>query len=126
MPKTVPPPDARGAACGCDWTPSFAECLAKIFGMAPLSELQWRVISECREEWARSGEVPGLARLAAVANLSREELEGLFPGDSPGFPWILAGLTPPAEVARARSATALTPVPNLAGLPFPDGRSRGH
>lgn len=120
MPMPATPADAQNAACGCDWTPALAECLAKIFGIAPLSELQWRVISECREEWARRGVVPDLSSIASATHLSCADVESLFPGESPGLPWILAGLAPPTGVARAHNGAS--PAANHAGL---TRRSRG-
>lgn len=110
-------PDPLGTANGCDWTPSLAESLARLFGLAPLSELHWRVISECREEWARSGSPPELERLAAVSRLSAAELRSLFPRGLVAFHWILAGLLPPSTLwtdgpgtsePRAECATAST------------------
>jgi sulfur relay (sulfurtransferase) DsrC/TusE family protein len=114
MPKTNGhPPDLGDAACECDWTPSLAECLARVFGIAPLSEAHWRVISECREEWARSGRVPELSILAERSHMSVGQLEMLFPAGQAAFAWILAGVVPPSYPPSA------SPVAARQGAAFP-------
>lgn len=105
MPKTTAHPPAMGdVARECEWTPSLAECLARVFGIDALSEAHWRVISECREERASRGSTPGLETLAARAHMSVAELEALFPAGHTAFAWILAGVIPPlaaSSVCRA-------------------------
>lgn len=78
-----------------EWTPSLAECVASVYGIDPLTESHWRVISGCREEFARSGKVPEPAQLAALAHLSARDLESLFPAGLLSLDWILAGVAPP-------------------------------
>lgn len=78
-----------------EWTPALAECVARVYGIDPLTESHWRVISECREEFARSGKVPQPAQLAALSHLSATALESLFPAGLLSLAWILAGVAPP-------------------------------
>ncbi|MCM2315654.1 MAG: TusE/DsrC/DsvC family sulfur relay protein [Thermoanaerobaculia bacterium] len=87
-----------------EWTPSLAECVARVYGIDPLTESHWRVISACREEFAKSGEVPQPARLATLAQLSERELESLFPAGLLSLAWILAGVAPPPGSAITAAA----------------------
>jgi len=98
---TVNPPTRRAEPDTSEWTPSLAECVARVYGIDPLSERHWRVISECREEWARSGVVPEPERLALISHLSVEALESLFPVGHPELAWIFAGVVPPASLSSA-------------------------
>lgn len=88
-----------------EWTPSLAECVARVYGIDPLTEAHWRVISECREDFARSGKVPQPAQLAAVAQLSARDLESLFPAGLLSLAWILAGVAPPPDSLATSAAT---------------------
>lgn len=126
MPQTsVNPPTRRVEADTSEWTPSLAECVARVYGIDPLSEPHWRVISECREEWARSGVVPEPERLAALSHLAPAILKSLFPLGQLALAWILAGVVPPASL----SATSVSPAPadrsNPSSTPsFPPPRRR--
>lgn len=89
-------PPAKSETDECEWTPSLAECLAEVFGIDILSELHWRVISECREERANRGGAPDLATLAARSHMTVRQLESLFPEGEAALAWILAGVVPPS------------------------------
>ena len=88
-----------------EWTPSLAECVARVYGIDTLTESHWRVISECREEFARSGKVPQPAQLAALAQLSARDLEALFPVGLLSRAWILADVAPPPGSSATSAAT---------------------
>lgn len=96
---TVNPPTRRAEPDTSEWTPSLAECVARVYGIDSLSEPHWRVITECREEWARSGVVPEPERLAALSHLSPAILKSLFPLGQLALAWILAGVVPPASLS---------------------------
>jgi len=78
-----------------EWTTTLADCIARVYGIDPLTEVHWRVISECREEWAGSGKAPDVERLAARSHLSVADLRALFPPGQSDLAWILSGLIPP-------------------------------
>ncbi|MFA6955890.1 MAG: TusE/DsrC/DsvC family sulfur relay protein [Thermoanaerobaculia bacterium] len=131
MPQiTVNPPTRRAEPDTSEWTPSLAECVARVYGIDPLSEPHWRVISECREEWARSGVVPEPDRLAALSHLSPAILKSLFPLGQLALAWILAGVVPPASLSLSpvgstrsgSSGRAVNPVVHSAA-PKPRGSS---
>lgn len=102
---TSQPPTRRMDTGRSEWTPSLAECVARLYGIDPLTESHWRVISECREEFARSGKVPRPAQLAALAQLSEGGLESLFPAGLVSLAWILAGVAPPPCSSATSAAT---------------------
>jgi len=110
MIKTTADPPAKSETAGeCEWTPSLAECLARVFGIEVLSESHWRVISECREERASRGRTPELSTLAARSHMSVRQLESLFPRGQIALAWILAGVVPPSE-PPTRSGTDSYPI----------------
>lgn len=107
MIKTTADPPAKSETEGeCEWTPSFAECLAQVFGIGLLSESHWRVISQCREERASRGRTPELSTLAARSQMSVRQLESLFPRGQTALAWILAGVVPPSIPSAGSTDTA--------------------
>ncbi|MHB0972491.1 MAG: TusE/DsrC/DsvC family sulfur relay protein [Thermoanaerobaculia bacterium] len=111
MPRsTGHPPTILLEAAQSEWTPSLAECVARVYGIDALTESHWRVISECREEWAVTGRSPGPEEVATLSHLSVAELESLFPPGQLSLLWILAGVAPPSNppTAFAEPTLALT------------------
>lgn len=61
------------------WTPDVAEAIAAEIGIAPLTELHWRVITFCREDAKQEGQPPGLRRISKLSGVGMKELYQLFP-----------------------------------------------
>jgi sulfur relay (sulfurtransferase) DsrC/TusE family protein len=83
-------PEPPGAG---DWTPARAERLARDAGIPALGDLHWRVIAAYREDTARLGRAPRMARVLQLTGLDVGGLRCLFPGDPEAMIGRIAGLT---------------------------------
>ncbi len=79
-----------------DWTPDVAEALAADAGLQ-LTPTQWKVLTSCREEHARTGHAPGLTRMAELTGIEMRVLYRMFPGGPATVVARLAGLSRPAD-----------------------------
>ncbi len=79
-----------------DWTPDVAEALAANAGIQ-LTPTQWKVLAACREEHARTGQSPGLGRMAELTGIEMRVLYRMFPGGPATVVARLAGLSRPAD-----------------------------
>ena len=77
------------------WTPEVAEAIAEEIGIAPLRDKHWTVITFCREDAAREGQVPGLRRISKLSGVSTKELYELFPKGPGKLAARIAGLLKP-------------------------------
>lgn len=83
-----------------DWSPAEADAAARAAGIGPLGDRHWKILATCREEAARSGRAPGLARIEALTGVDDAELHVLFPGDAASLITRIAGVTPAAGSRR--------------------------
>jgi tRNA 2-thiouridine synthesizing protein E len=77
------------------WTPEMAEVLASNAGIGPLNERHWKVISFCREDTAKVGQVPGLRRTSKMSGVNMKELYELFPKGPGKLAAQVSGLSKP-------------------------------
>jgi dissimilatory sulfite reductase related protein len=87
-----------------EWSPEMAEALARRAGLGPLGERHWKVITTTREDAARRGRAPRLARIHQLTGLATGELEQLFPGDAGLLIMRIAGCDRPSSGGREGSA----------------------
>ena len=78
-----------------EWTPDVAEALAANEGIQ-LTPAQWKVLTCCREEHARTGRSPGLTRMAELTGIQVRILYRMFPG-GPALVARIAGVCRPAD-----------------------------
>lgn len=78
-----------------EWTPEIAEVIAREAGIATLTPEHWKVIALCREDAARKGRSPGLARITDLTGLNTEALRALFPEGLGKLAARIAGLRKP-------------------------------
>ena len=79
------------------WTPTIAEAFAHTAGLDPMNDRHWKVISLCREWFARERRRPDLHFVATLSGIGVHDLTALF-GQDP-----------------------LTQIERIAGLPNPSG-----
>lgn len=60
------------------WTRDFAEKMAAVLQVGPLTEPHWQVIEFARAEYADTGKSANVRRLASGSGLSTKEIYGLF------------------------------------------------
>jgi tRNA 2-thiouridine synthesizing protein E len=77
-----------------DWTKDVAVELARGAGIE-LGERHWAVIEFCRNDWASTGEAPGLRRITKVGGIPTKEIYKLFPGGPGKLAAKIAGLGNP-------------------------------
>ena len=78
-----------------DWTPEIAAAVAHRSGVDPLLDRHWKVISLCREWFAREGQRPDLQSLVSLSGLAVDELGALFGRDPVRQVACIAGLPSP-------------------------------
>jgi len=77
-----------------DWTPELAQVLADGAGIA-LTDRHWKVIDFCRQDYAATGQSPGLRRITKVGGVPTKDLYQLFPGGPGKLSAKIAGLHKP-------------------------------
>ena len=78
-----------------EWTPEIAEVIAREAGIGKLTPEHWKVITLCREDEARNGTPPGLARISDLTGLDMKALHALFPKGPGKLAAQIAGLRKP-------------------------------
>jgi len=82
-----------------DWTPAFAEELARRDGIGSLGAKHWEVIHFVRERYFSLGALPVMRQVCKAAGLDPARAHQLF--DSCRSLWRIAGLPNPGEEAKA-------------------------
>ena len=77
------------------WTPEMADEIAREVGLGPLTPEHWQVIGFCREDTARTGQSPGLRRVAQMSGVGMKDLYRLFPKGPGKLAARIAGLPKP-------------------------------
>jgi sulfur relay (sulfurtransferase) DsrC/TusE family protein len=83
-----------------DWSPEWADALARRAGVGSLGDRHWAVIAATREDTARRGRPPRLERIHELTGLAAGELERLFPGDAECLIMRIAGCDRPPSGGR--------------------------
>ena len=79
-----------------DWTPQIAEEIARLHGVE-LTDRHWDVINFCRDDFAKTGESPGVRRVTKQSGVPTKEVYKLFPGGPGKLAAKLAGLPKPTS-----------------------------
>jgi dissimilatory sulfite reductase related protein len=81
------------------WTEPLAETMAQEAGIAPLTEMHWKIIQAMRAHYAKRGTAPVMHRLCHDIGIDRHYVNDLF-----GYclvAWRIAGLPNPGEEAKS-------------------------
>ncbi len=76
------------------WVPEIGEALAADASLV-LTPEHWRVITFCREDTAKTGQSPGLRRIAQLSGVNMKDLYRLFPKGPGKLAARIAGLPKP-------------------------------
>lgn len=76
------------------WTPDVAEAFAAELGLALTAE-HWKVLTFCREDFARQAQSPNVRRIAQLSGVPMKDLYRLFPKGPGKLAAKLAGLPKP-------------------------------
>ena len=77
------------------WRPEMADEIAREAGIGPLGAEHWKVIGFCREDCAKTGQSPGLRRVAQLSGVPMKDLYRLFPKGPGKLAARIAGLPKP-------------------------------
>jgi len=69
--------EERSLTRAADWTPEMSEAVAREAGVG-LGPDAWKVILFARDEFARSGQTPGLRRISAATGVPITDLCQIF------------------------------------------------
>lgn len=78
-----------------DWNKEIAQTLAAEIGIAPLTDMHWKVIEFCRDDFRAQGEAPTLRRITQAGGVPTKELYQLFPKGPAKKVAYIAGLKKP-------------------------------
>ncbi len=81
-------------ADAAQWNTEVAEAIAAETGIA-LTPTHWKVITFCREDYARQGASPGLRRIAQTTGVDMKTLYQLFPKGPGKLAAKIAGVPKP-------------------------------
>ncbi len=81
-------------ADAAQWTPEVGEAIAAEVGIK-LSPEHWKVLTFCREDFARQGASPGLRRIAQNTGVEIKALYQLFPKGPGKLAAKIAGVPKP-------------------------------
>ena len=77
------------------WLPEMADAIAADAGIGPLTAEHWKVIGFCREDAGKTGQSPGLRRVAQLSGVAMKDLYRLFPKGPGKLAARVAGLPKP-------------------------------
>jgi len=77
-----------------DWTPQIAKVMADRIGLE-LTERHWQVIEFCRNDFAATGNSPGVRRITKVGGVPTKEMYQLFPKGPGKLAAMISGLAKP-------------------------------
>jgi len=79
-----------------EWNQDVAQELATEIGITPLTDVHWKVINFCRDDFATQGDSPTLRRITKEAGVSTKDLYSLFPKGPAKKVAYIAGLKKPS------------------------------
>lgn len=79
-----------------EWDRGVAETLASEIGLAPLTDMHWKVIDFCRSDFEAQGGAPTLRRIMKVGGVPTKDLYKLFPKGPAKKVAYVAGLKKPS------------------------------